>query len=308
MNTNHNEYDEYNKYKKQYIVLKKMDGGGAWNSYSNGNDATQDLLYFNGIQGSDEKNNLIHHTDPAIISKGLKKMFDKFDIEIRKRDPQIKNPDTSIYNVNYAYLGVVIDILLTEGVAIEIKYLKRALVHAYREYIRTYIIREASGWRSYTDRLECLKHEILLINYAINKGTPIDFPKEYISKDGVVVPSVNPFNLKKILITGRHKINEKWLIDNIFLKYEKTKTKVIKVLPLLDPNILDPGTIMEGYYKSNRIEYFIVHLKKDKHVWEQYDPFGDPVSVLLKIEILYDIYGDIITKMIKKDIRKLRKN
>lgn len=202
-----------------------MDGGGAWNSYSNGNDATQELLYFSGIQGYDEKNDLITHIDPMINSKGLEKMFKTFDREIRKKDPNIKNPDASIYNVNYKYLGCIIDILLIQspnkGPMIESKYLKKALVHAYREYIRIYITKEASGWRSYMDRLECLKQEILLINYAINKGNQsIDFPKKYISKESGNA-TINPFDLKKILITGKHKVNEKWLIDNIFLKLKR---------------------------------------------------------------------------------------
>jgi hypothetical protein len=33
-------------------------------------------------------------------------MFKSFDSEIRGKDPNIKNTDRSIYNLNYKYLGV----------------------------------------------------------------------------------------------------------------------------------------------------------------------------------------------------------
>jgi hypothetical protein len=97
--------NHYNGLKTQYIALKKMDGGGAWDSYSNANDATQETLNFIGIheyRGDD----LIIQNDRATISKGLKKMFKSFDSEIRGKDPNIKNTDRSIYNLNYKYLGV----------------------------------------------------------------------------------------------------------------------------------------------------------------------------------------------------------
>jgi hypothetical protein len=169
-------------------------------------------------------------------------------------------------------LNNVIDIVLSspsnKECVVELKYLKRALVHAYREYIRSSIMKEASGWRSYTDRIESLKLEILLLNYAINKASWIDFPKEYISKDSPTL-YVSAFDLKKILITGKHSVDKKLLIDNIFLKLNRVESKTEDVLPLLDPGLLDPGTVAEGYSrKMNRIRYFIVQAKNDEHVWK----------------------------------------
>lgn len=64
---------------------------------------------------------------------------------------------------------------------------------------------------------------------------------------------------------------------------------------------------MEGYsQKLNCIKYFIVYLKNGEHAWKNYNPFNDSASAFLGIELLYDIYGEIITKLNKKDIRKLR--
>ena len=64
---------------------------------------------------------------------------------------------------------------------------------------------------------------------------------------------------------------------------------------------------MEGYNGKNKIEYYLIVLNKNKHIWKRYDPFGDVSLTLLPIDILYDIYGNMVTKLNKKDIRQLIK-
>jgi len=292
-------HDKYKDSKLMYLGLKNLEltGGGAWDFFSNSNDFTQDMLSDYGILTNNQ-----YHTNIASTNRGLKKMFNDFDTKIKEKDPTVKHPDRSSYNVNHGYLCVIIDMLL-HLCQIKTTYLKRGLVHAYREYIRIYMTKEASGWKSYSDRLKCLKSEILLINYSINQGTPLKIPKEYFYQDN----TINPNALAKFF----DKIERRLIIDDIFLRYKKNKPKYrhnkFEVIPLLDPMMLDLGIIMEGYNGSNHIEYYVVAEKKDKHIWKRYDPFVNVATALLPIEVLYDIYGDIIMKLNKKDIRQLKK-
>lgn len=321
---------KYIKYKSKYLDLKKsfeqdtniQKGGGAWGAFSNDNDSTQDLMSkYKFIEYADDT--ITYHKDVKSTTSALKKLFQEFDKNIKKQDKGVKNTDTSIYNLNYRYLGVIIELLL-HLYPIPKEFLKRALIHAYREYIRISITKEASGWASYQDRLNSLKYEILLINYAINKGTPIKIPtnllktnenNSYLDEDDLV-KFIDDLVEKK----------SKDIMDNIFLDHKKIKPQYsflkYEYLPVLNPTILDIGTIMKGYSgrgtrkatpfwecssipKRGTSVYFVVNNKNNKHIWKHYDPFDDTTIGYISIDIMYDIYGENITKLNQKDIREI---
>lgn len=184
------------------------------------------------------------------------------------------------------------------------EYLVRSLIHAYRNFIRVYLTKESSGWRNYQTRLESLKYEILLLNYSINQGTPLQISKQYINKNQFV-----QWNDLIDFINKLQSKNDPKLMDTIYLTKRKIKSeynnKFYNYLPLLDPFILDLGIVMKGIHKGARSKrklarkpkpsdfaaYYIVKAKKGKHVWADYQPHSYPVSVYLPNEILYFIYG-----------------
>lgn len=283
-----------------------MNGGGMWNYWSNDNDRTQETLQTLGIKELDDSGNqMTYHTSGKILIQGLKKLFNELEENVKlliksntntnaKSDKNKKwQIDSSPYNLNHSFLGVIID-MLSNGCEIPDEYLKRSLIHAYREYFRLSVIKEASGWKSYKDRLKCLRYEILLINIAINQGTPL--------KTGIdIIKFVN-------------QTDPKYLIDNIYLKYKKEnplyKFNKYEILPLLDPKILDPGTIMQGYNGRHILEYYVVKItNKNDHSWKRFDPFTDLSTQFVDINLLYDIYGDdVINRLNKNDIRNFKKN
>lgn len=288
---------KYLKYKTKYLQLKgEQKGGGAWDYYSDGNDSTHDLLLeFNFEKFDDEKDELIYNRDPAETRKSLQKLFHQFDVEIKKLDPN-SNTDTSIYNLNYAHLGVIIH-LIRYLYTIPKEYLIKTLIHAYRHFIRVYLTKESSGWLNYQERLKYLKYEILLLNYVINTGTPMIIPEKYIDQKHFVQSDE-----LVTFITKLKSKNDRNLMDNIFLADRKIKSTLIKGeynhLPILDPSILDLRIVMSGTYGSKREAYYIVKEKQGKHIWSYYQPFDDPVSVYLPNKLLYFIYGKEMISLI----------
>jgi len=298
MNNNHKKYI---KYKSKYLQLKKeiinQSGGGAWSDFSNGNDYSQDLISNYQFSKYQPDGEIVYDRDANRTKLRLKKLFTEFDKKIRENDPTIKNPDTSVYNLNYAYLGVVIDLIL-KLYPIPKEYLIRALVHAYREYIRIYITNEASGWVSYQNRLTAIKYEILLINYAINQGTPIKVPKQFLTTIDANNMSLDNGNLVKFIDQLIKKNNSKDILDNIFLVKQKIKSKCssqkCQYAPLIDSSILNIGTVMAGNNERNIRSYFIVSENKNKkRIWQHFDPYEHVTIGYLPIDILYDIYPNL---------------
>jgi len=146
-------------------------GGGAWSVGSSGNDYTYDLLGDIGIfHYEDDK--VIMERDPKKIDKVFKKLYVNFDKEVRKqaKGKRVVNTDFSEYNLNYAHLGVII-YMLHHGYKVPPTYLKRALANAYKEYIKIVMLGPATGWKDPEERRVAIMDEILLLNYAINRGT-----------------------------------------------------------------------------------------------------------------------------------------
>lgn len=306
-------YEKYLKYKNKYLHLKEkissnQIGGGAWSTFSNGNDNSKDMMTtYKFSQYDDDK--MIYFKDIKSTNIGLQKMFNDFDNEIKNKNSNFnKNTDASIYNLNYSYLGVVIELLLNLY-PVPKKYLVRALIHAYREYIRIYITKESSGWESYICRLNSLRYEILLLNYAINTGTPISLSEEFINIECDTANEVIWESDIIRFINGLIDNKNSNIVDHIFLEHKEIKPKYdfykYEYVPILNPLILNPGTIMKGYGDSKSASFFIVHEKNNQRTWKHYDSYEDVSIGYLPIDILYDIYGDVITTINKKDIRKL---
>jgi hypothetical protein len=305
---------KYAKYKTKYLNLKKLleeqnlnqKGGGAWDTYSNSNDNVQDMILTYGfVEFTDDEKRIVHR-DKKTIKVKLDKLFNDFKKGIKKVDPKIKNPDESAHNLSMDYLGVVIELVLNQC-DIPKEYLIRALFHAYKNLVRTYVTKDASGWFNYDDRLFSLHEEILLLNYVINKGTPLNAPDKLLDDQYMRPNKISNF-LKQL--KGKDKEN---IIDYIFLRHKKVKStypfQKYFYEPILDPRILDEGTIMKGYAGDGSGVYFIVEIKNSKHNWKEYDPTKDVFRTYLDIEMLYDMYvsydDGAITKINKKDIREM---
>lgn len=122
--------------------------------------------------------------------------------------------------------------------------------------IFVYLLRPSSGWFNYLSRLECLKREILLLNLAINSGTPLDLPTHLIKVNDAKQ------ELKRSEL-GEFVSNSKYdWMDHLFIKYRKIKSEYkfqkFSVLPLIDPNLLPNGVVMMGYEGRNLPDYYVV--------------------------------------------------
>lgn len=306
---------KYNIYKQKYLTLKEeydkiinsnQKGGGTWGTFSMDNDNTLDFLDTYKLR-TFSNDTIIYETNYKKINEILKKIFKEFDNKIKQKDPKMINPDTSKYNLDYTYLGIIIDLLLSMCPVPKI-YLKRVLIHAYREYFRIYTIKNASGWKSYTDRLTSLKYEIIILCYAINRGTPLDIPSSLITS----TPTgsyVKVLSLTKYLVTYLPKAKRKHKLDHIFLTNAKTKAKYEfqKYLykPIINPNLLDEGTISEGHDARGIIVHFVVVRTGTRHVWKLYDSFDDPSGVYIPINVFYGIFGPDLSIITKKKLIKI---
>ena len=136
------------------------------------------------------------------------------------------------------------------------------------------------------------------------------------NRNRLILNQNNTFNIK---------LNDRWMGNNdltvnlstfvnqgnnyyvsYFFATHKTKPKYdfieYQYVPILDP-LINPGTIMKSYGAGKRPSFFIVEETDGKRIWKDYDSFEDVGINYLTIDILYDIYGDIITVINKKDIR-----
>ena len=116
-------------------------------------------------------------------------------------------------------------------------------------------------------------------------------------------------------IDNEYRANPKSFIDYIHLGHHKAKRKypsmINPYLPILNPKLLDPDTVMAGFHtrrssKSNRniiLDFYRVEQNGRKKKWEYYIYFDDKGTYYLDIDFLYHIYGDVITKINGKDIR-----
>lgn len=222
-------------------------GGGWWGVNSFDNDHVHDLLAsYNFIKFKDDER--IFETKKTNINIGLTKLFDNLEKNLKKQDKITKNIFYSKYNFNTSELGVVL-ILLLKNIVIPKKYLTICLIQAYKNYIKTYNTQNASGWINkgkekcaFKQRLSALSTEIKIINYAINYGKSFDIPEKHKSREYSSMGYVL-------------KTYKKYQMDDLFLKYTKVKSKYsflkYEVLPMLNANILDEGTVMEGYNGKN---------------------------------------------------------
>jgi hypothetical protein len=284
--------EQNHQYFVETLPIGNLTGGGAWAVWSNENDSTVDAIYQHF--GSDPKNLALTQ-----IKKGLGKVYAEADTELKNSN---KNKSAIVclqHNVNYAYTGVVIGLLVSMA-HIPLEYLKRALSDSYRDYIRTWSLKDASGWRSYKERLDAVAYEIRALSYAIQKGTPLALPDKYIDSDGKTDMS----NVKKYL-NKLQKDGVTTYIDKIYLV--KTRAKVPLYMPknsaiyepLLDAQILNLGIVMEGAFDHVKKtqeqpmlrKYYVVTQKGTKRTWKLFDTFTDTVTGLVPSSVLEDIFG-----------------
>jgi hypothetical protein len=269
----------------------ELSGGGAWSNYSDGNDYTDDLLFeYKIIEiNSDER---IYNKNIDQLEDALTRMFAEFD----------KSPHSHRYPPNYAYYGVII-YMLFHLYPIPMEFLVRALFDAYENFISNYLLGPASAWFNVFSRLQCQKTEILLLNLALNKGTPISLPQDVIESDELDRSKLQTFIEKNIENTDYD------FIDHLFLKYKKIGPQYpfqkFAVLPFIDPSLLSKGIVMMGYEGRGLPEYYIVDLINGVKEWKRFDPFETNGIVFLSYQFLYYLYGDHLNKIAKKDLKKL---
>lgn len=291
--------EKYAKYKYLYLELKKQNqsidqsinqsGGGAWGEFSFDNDNVHDEL----VDFRDEAGKLFSEKK---INSLLQNMFDKYDERVRKNDPGIKKISFSEYILSPVCAGVVVYLLISD-VNIAIKFLIKSLVQLYRDYLKVYVTKEASGWRSYQARLDALKIEISILNYAINNGS-----LEKIRN--IISPSINTADILSgnIFIGHDNKLIFKYIgehqrdfFDYVFIKPDPLK-------PYLNPNILYDKTIMLGKdpkYK-HMSTYYITKTDTDGNkTWVKYDTFETLAYQYLPTDFLSDIYGEQFEKLSK---------
>lgn len=332
----------YETNKKAYTDLSEMDdikqnktdqinqaGGGAWSCYSDGNDYTQDLISQLKLREYKEKeigknkdgttiyeSEITYHRDINTTNKALKKLFNMYKSDVIRHNKKHKTCDNKCNHddkhidycwgyLNYAYFGVIIDLLLNEY-PIHVKYLERALIHAYKNYININVLKCFTGWRSWEERKKCLIDEIHLINIAINtsrrKVGLLKIPENKNSKE----PRIKTF-LKSI---SKNKNSSNKMMDHIHFKRETISGQYYwennTVVPCVDPNLLRIGTVMGGYNKRKanhgrksdkiNINGFIVEEKNNNHIWSRYDTNG---ILVLDEQIWIDLYGEEYEKLMK---------
>lgn len=277
-----------------------MKGSGAWGEYSFDNDHAHDLFsYFETYDA--EKDIIIHHREPKKVSKALKKLDDYHFKRIKSNDKSVtrKNYDFSQYNLDSSYLGTILLALLNEY-KIPKPNLIKALIQAYKSYFNILCIGPASTWVDSQLRLQSLADEILVLNYAINHGTPFKILPAYQStfqgeKDDYI-------NMNKFVKWLRKPAQQKKynLFDKIFLQRKKISPRYhfqkFLVEPPIDPRLLTIGTVMNGFEGRGGNEYFIVD---DKQKWTPYDFFNSPANLYIPNNAFEFIYGDNFNKFYK---------
>lgn len=257
----------------------KQTGGGTWGYFSHDNDYSVDLINKFGIETF--KNRI--SKDSKLI---MVKLFEDYEkhIENYENKDKIQNKNYIYPNNNYEHLGVVIFMLLRQF-KISKKYLKKTLIMAYQNYIYVYKNREATGWKDYKQRLKALTDEIRIINFSVNYGSPLQVDKNIIKKGEIDMTKLCSF-IKK---------NKLDIRDYIFLKHQKTKPEYTfmkyEVLPVLNPNLLQLGTVMKGYEGRGYDKFYIVIMQNGNKKWKRYDTYKDYSIGYLSEVFLYDIYG-----------------
>jgi hypothetical protein len=100
-------------------------------------------------------------------------------------------------------------------------------------------------------------------------------------------------------------------MDYLFIKYKKIKPKYsfqkFFIQPLIDPNLLPKGIIMMGYDGRNIQEYFVIANKNMQNIWTDFDPFHNKNCgiVFLNYDFLYELYGNHINRIAKKNLKNL---
>lgn len=286
--------------------INKIDqsGGGAWSTYSSGNDSTHDMLSeYKVTEFDSEKNDFIYHNQLKDTDKSLKLMFadyEKRQNEVcKKSHTHIKTNDEIDFcdcRKNYAYLGVIMW-MIESGYPIRVRFLYRALVMAYYEYFMTVTIKEASGWRTWINRRDSLIDEIHLINYVINTA-----------KHGVAQITFDRKDLYKKISNISKKTPVK-IMDRYFIHHKNIKpnhpSMKYCVEPGVDPRLLKVGTVMMGH-SSKRLEPFIVTLNnKNKKIWALFDTWESDPTFFMEDKFVTDLYGREYYRLIKRTKFKL---
>lgn len=276
-------------------------GGGAWSSYSSGNDSTYDMLTHYNIRNYDsDTDKEIYFNDIKDTDKALTAMFKDYEKDLKKlfekNTPKIKiNDGIDFYDSphNSNYLGIV-TWMLESNYYIHVKWLQRILIHAYYEYFKIVTVREASGWKSWDDRKNCLIGEIRLINYAINTA------KKNVAKINWDKKEVIYKEIDKIF-----KKNPEKVMDKIYIKHKKRKSKYssskYSIEPGVDARLLHVGTIMMGHNGKHNTEPFVVTLNNsNKKVWEFFDSWDSNFSNYLEDKYMIDLYGKEYYRIIRR--------
>ena len=270
-------------------------GGGAWSSYSDGNDYTHDLLIKYQIYDVKDDHR-IKNKNLDFLTTQLDKMYKEF----------LNSKESKNYPPHYAYFGVII-YMLFHLYPIPQKFLVTALFDAYQNYISVYLLGPASSWFDYVSRLECMKIEILLLNLAINMGTPINLPTHLIESDESG-PQIKQYELGEFIQKNLFNLQYDWM-DHLFIKYQKIKPEYefqqFSVLPLIDPNLLQNGVVMIGYEGLNLPDYYVVNQSNSNKKWHRFDSFEHSGIIFLDYDFLFDLYGDFINQIAKMDFNDL---
>lgn len=172
-------------------------------------------------------------------------MFDKYDSEVELNDRDIKQIKFSDYrDDDYEtdfYLSGVVVYLLIMGYTIPIKYLKRALIHLYRTFMVVYSGKNPYALNEYIPKLESLRIEISLLNYAIkHDGSLTDIMhviKNNINTSDILSGNIRNNNNSAAIIKYIDQ-NQEEFFDYVYITDSK--------FPYLDPGVPYTGTLMKG--------------------------------------------------------------
>jgi len=230
-------------------------------------------------------------------------MYAKKDIQFKEQYPHEKNILYTDLQLNTDCAGVVIYLML-KCKTIKKEFLKRALVNIYKNYLKTYINREADGWFDYhRERMKSLIIEIHLINYCLNHGSLkkiIKHLSDNINTADILAGDVdaNRHSAKVMKYINTHK---KDFADNLFMSKTKNCNRFDVDHPLqnlpdifpkpdqcpqLDPNIPYLGTVMRGGDM-----YFVNREENGNRIWVKYDPDFSFSYNYLNDDFLSSIYG-----------------
>jgi hypothetical protein len=275
--------------KYKFVQLHKQKGSGSWNYFSFDNDQTWDTI----VKFRDDQR--IYFPNNKII-KILKKMFDEYELLVRDYDPEIKQIAFSDYrdpefDEDFYLSGVVVYLLLL-GYTIPLTFLKKSLVHLYRAYIISQSGKNAFGYNEYIPRLESLRIEICLLNYAINHSGSLTnimhVIKNNINTNDILAGDIF-INNHNSMIIGYIDKHIKDFFDYLYLSDNE--------LPYLHPGIPYTDTLMMG----NNAFYIVVYNNGVKK-WKEYDARmlrNDLIFFYPNDIILEGLYGKNFKSMIK---------